>query len=211
VTVAYFSCISFLSWESHFTVTRHALPITLLFNLLLAKRPTRAWFIWFLLGNCFVPFGIRNFDSLRDVHSPAPLPEFEIVASAGKTPAVDIAYGDGWSQQQWSPDNTWRWARGETAVLVLHNRGSRPARGELRFITRVMVPRTLEIKKGATSVLRESLAMGRHVIMVRNLQLAPGETRLTFSTDAPPNKPDDDTTGNEVTFKVENPQLMLLP
>lgn len=210
VTVAYFSCISFLSWESHFTVTRHALPITLLFNLLLAKRPTRAWLIWFLLGNCFVPFGIRNFDSLRDVHSPAPLPEFEIVASAGKNAPVDLSYGAGWSSQQWSPDTTWRWATGETATLVLHNRGSRPARGELRFITRTLVPRVLEIKRGNTSVFREKLAAGRHVLAVRNLQLAPGETRLAFSTDEPPNKPDDGTPGERVTFKVENPQLLLM-
>jgi hypothetical protein len=59
VVAVYFSCISFLSWESHFTITRHALPITLVFNLLLAMRPTKAWLIWFLLGNCFVPFGVR--------------------------------------------------------------------------------------------------------------------------------------------------------
>jgi hypothetical protein len=210
VTVLYFSCISFLSWESHFTITRHALPITLLFNLLLATRPTRAWLIWFLLGNCFVPFGIRYFDGMREFQSPAPLPEFAIVVPAGNTTAIAISYGEGWSPQQWSPTSTWRWASGETATLVLTNRGPRRVRGELRFITRTIVPRALEIKKGDVPLLQKNLTAGRNVIGVRNLELPPGETRLTFTTDAAASKPDDGTPGI-VTFKVENPELILAP
>ena len=56
------------------------LLVFVVFNLLLAARRSRAWLIWFLLGNCFVPFGVRYFDGMREFHSPAPLPEFEIVA-----------------------------------------------------------------------------------------------------------------------------------
>lgn len=65
VVVVYFLCIGYLSWEPHFTVTRHALPITFVFNLLLAARPGRGWTLWFVLGNAFVPFGLRFF--IREV------------------------------------------------------------------------------------------------------------------------------------------------
>jgi hypothetical protein len=56
-------------------------------------------------------------------------------------------------------------------------------------------------------VLRQKLTAGSRVITVRNLELGPGETRFTFTTDAPPTKPDDDTSG-DVTFKMESPQLL---
>src|SRR4029079_46280 len=38
IFVPYFLCISFIPWVSHFTVTRHALTITLAFNLVLAMH-----------------------------------------------------------------------------------------------------------------------------------------------------------------------------
>src|SRR4029453_8279693 len=97
VVAAYFACISFLSWESHFTITRHALPMTLVFNLLLAARPTKAWVVGSLLGNCFVPFGVAFFDNMREFHSPPPLPEFVIEAPANIAAApVEVRYGKGW-------------------------------------------------------------------------------------------------------------------
>jgi hypothetical protein len=61
VFVPFFLCIGYPAWDSHFTVTRHALPITLAFNLLLSMRPNRSWLAWFVLGNCFVPYGILHF------------------------------------------------------------------------------------------------------------------------------------------------------
>src|SRR5207302_187074 len=122
---------SFLSWESHFTITRHALPMTLVFNLLLAARPTKAWLIWFLLGNCFVPFGLRYFDGMRAFHSPAPLPEFVIEASAGTSASnIEARYDTGWTPQQWWPDTTWRWGSAETSTLVLRNGSGRPVRAD---------------------------------------------------------------------------------
>jgi hypothetical protein len=146
VTAAYFSCISFLSWESHFTITRHALPMTLVFNLLLAMRPSKAWVIWFLLGNCFVPFGVRYFDGMREFRSPPPPPEFAIEAPAplaAKT--IEVRYGEGWSSQQWWPDSTWRWARGERATIVVHNASPGTVRANFKFIVRTYHGREFEV------------------------------------------------------------------
>lgn len=213
VVVVYFSCISFLSWESHFTITRHALPMTLMFNLLLAARPTKAWIIWFLLGNCFVPFGVRYFDGMREFHSPAPLPEFQIEAPATMPRAsvpVQVRYGQGWSSQQWWPDTTWRWARGNTATILLRNTGAKPVRVELRFLARSFHLRDFEVKFRDQVVHRSGLPIARHVMILSPLELPPGESVLTFLISGATSSADDGTPGG-VTLKVENPQLVLLP
>lgn len=213
VVVVYFSCISFLSWESHFTITRHALPMTLVFNLLLAARPTKAWLIWFLLGNCFVPFGVRYFDGMQEFRTPPPQREFVIEGRADAAVRMTASYGEGWSPQQWWPGTTWRWARGETASLILRNDGPGAVKAELRFITRTRRPRKLEVKAGATTVLAMNLAATRQVIVIPGLELPPGETRLVFTADGGTDTPEanDDFTPGKVTFKIENPQLVIAP
>ncbi|MDP3073164.1 MAG: hypothetical protein Q8N18_22915 [Opitutaceae bacterium] len=204
VATLYFSCISFLSWESHFTITRHALPITLGFNLLLALRPTRAWLIWFLLGNCFVPFGVRYFDRVAEYHAPPPPAEF--TAAPGQP--VTLAYGEGWAPQQWDGDSTWRWARGDAATLVLRNPTALPRALELRFLADTVRPRTLTVASGERMLLEVELTTARQVLHLPVIEVAPGETRLVFRTTQPP---DDsvDTTSGRVTFKLE--RLRLVP
>jgi hypothetical protein len=209
VTAVYFSCISFLSWESHFTITRHALPMTLVFNLLLAMRPSKAWVIWFLLGNCFVPFGVRYFDGMREFRTPPPPPEFVIRAPASlASNAIEIQYGDGWSAQQWWPDSTWRWARGERATIVLRNESTRIVRADLKLLARSLKARELEVTLADKSVLRTRLGPGRRGIALKSLELPPGETVLRFTVSGETSKTDDGTPG-DVTFSLENPQLVV--
>jgi hypothetical protein len=210
VVTVYFSCISFLSWESHFTITRHALPMTLLFNLLLAARPTKAWLIWFLMGNLFVPFGVRYFDAMREFRSPAPLPEFAIEGQTVASSAVSVAYGKGWSAQQWWPDLTWRWSREKTATIVLRNAASRPVRAELRFVAQSLAARTLEVKSGNTVVYDAPMPAARNVISLKGLNVPPGETQLTLTASGPTTKSDDFTPG-EVIFKMERPRVLIAP
>jgi hypothetical protein len=207
VVAVYFSCISFLSWESHFTITRHALPMTLVFNLLLAVRPGKRWLIWFLLGNSFVPFGVRYFHSMPDVHSPAPLPEFAIAAPAtGGASALEVRYGEGWSSQQWWPDATWRWSRGEQATIILRNTSSRPLYGEMRFLARSFHLREFRVSLGERTILEGRLPAARHPITLKLPDLPPGESTLRFIVSGETSKADDDTSG-DVTFKMENPQV----
>jgi hypothetical protein len=60
IFVPFFLCIGDQAWAVHFTLARHALPITLAFNLMLSARPGRRWPLWFILGNCFVPYGVLH-------------------------------------------------------------------------------------------------------------------------------------------------------
>lgn len=203
IVAVYFSCISFLSWESHFTITRHALPMTLAFNLLLAMRPTRAWLVWFLLGNCFVPFGVRYFDQMT-IYRPPPAPVEFVVPAA--TP-VTLAYGPGWSGQQWDGDATWRWARSGPAELVVRNAAAQPVRVELRFLTRSAVPREVRLAIAGTIVWRERLPAARHIATIPGLVIPPGETRLVFTTEKPGGKTEDSTL-EDATFRMESPRLV---
>ena len=209
-TVAvYFSCISFLSWESHFTITRHALPLAVVFNLYLALRPTKAWLIWFLLGNSFVPFGIRYFDGMREYQSPAPQREFMITAPATVAAApVEMRYDKGWTPQQWSAETTWRWSRENTATITLHNRGAQTMHADLRFLARSFHLREVEIKLREQTVYRARMPGTRHVIALEKLELPPGESTLTLFASGGYSSNDDGTPGG-VIVKVERPTLTI--
>ncbi|MES2696014.1 MAG: hypothetical protein V4773_21250 [Verrucomicrobiota bacterium] len=217
VVAIYFSCISFLSWDSHFTITRHALPITLVFNLLLAMRPTKAWVIWFVLGNCFVPFGVRYFDGMREFRTPAPLPEFVInVSPAGTTAPVDaksavtFQYEKGWTAQQWWPDMTWRWALTSEPTIIVKNDSPQTVRATLGFVARSSVARTLEIKRGAETLWRQAIPAANLVVRIENLEIPPGEGRLIFLMDGPPGK-SEDPVFDKVMLKMQDPQVWLQP
>jgi hypothetical protein len=208
VVAVYFLCIGSLSWDGHFTVTRHALPMTLVFNLLLAARPSRGWLAWFVLGNCFVPFGVHYFLQLPDRRGPPPPPEFAIVSSATGATPLRAQYGTGWSPQQWEPDATWRWAAGGTATLVLYNETARPTTAELRFITRSRKPRLLEITLGDRVLLQTRVPAAREIVDLALPPLPPGESELALRVTEPATSADDDTPGL-VTFLVENPILRI--
>ncbi len=215
VVVVYFSCISFLSWESHFTITRHALPITLVFNLVLAARRSRAWLIWFLLGNCFVPFGVRYFDLMREFKTPAALPEFVMVAApeaGAKSAPLTVHYGEGWSRQQWWPHTTWRWARGHAASVVVHNAAAEPLKASFAFLARSRVPRTFTVRRSGETLLRSTLPPTTRVVSIDEVEFPPGETRLDFIVDGPTTEtdgiPGEDVSG-EVTFKMQDPRITI--
>ena len=212
IYVPYFLCIGALSWESHFTVTRHALPITLGFNLLLATRPRRGWLVWFLLGNCFVPFGVHYFAKMPGDRTPPPPAECEIVVppAGANSPAAKRAfqaiYAKGWSSQQWKDTETWRWGTGPKTELLLRNKSAEPALARFRFITRSVVPRELSVTQNGDAIWHGKITSRRRIVMLP-LWLPPGETRLVFASAELPAGADDDSTTGEVTFMMWNARL----
>lgn len=224
VFVPYFLCISFLSWESHFTVTRHALPITLAFNLLLAARSSRAWVVWFFLGNCFVPFGVYDFAMMPAARTPprpaeyvlvtpdtpgahpaaaASPPAATVAAPAGRPP-VSLAYAGGWSPQQWNVRDTWRWGATNSAVITLRNDTGAAVRLGLEFLTRSAKPRTLAVSAGGHTLWHGVLSPATQVLKLP-LDVPPGETAVTFSSPEPATDSDDPP--GKFTFLVEDPRL----
>ena len=125
------------------------------------------------------------------------------------TKSIEIRYGEGWSSQQWWPDSTWRWARGERATIVLRNDSTRTVRADFKFIVRSFHAREFEVTLADKSVLRTRLGAGRRGIALKLLELPPGETVLRFIASGQTSKADDGTPG-EVTVAVENPQLEIV-
>jgi hypothetical protein len=208
IFVPYFLCISFIPWESHFTVTRHALPITLAFNLILATRARRGWLAWFLLGNCFVPYGVYQF-AVQGQTAANPPAEYRIVADPTPAPPVSLRFNQGWSDQEWTRKHTWRWSTAEHSTLTLSNPTARPIDASFSFITRSVSTRDLKISvRGGVLWAARSLQSKLPVQTPRFL-IPPGETVVDFDSPESPvlsGSRDDD---RWLSFMVQDLQINL--
>jgi len=205
----YFLCISFLSWESHFTITRHLLPVTLAFNLVLASRPRRAWALWFLLGNCFVPFGIYQFSEYLGMNrdTPPPPAEYSVVPAASDAAGISVRFGSGWTLQEWDDRGTWRRATGSAASLVLVNSGNVPCPVELAFTAGSRNPRDLKIAARGTVLWSGHLGDTPLGVRTARLLLPPGETAVEFITPEPGVPSGEIGDRRTFTFTIRNLQL----
>jgi hypothetical protein len=186
VFVPFFLCIGYPAWEHHFTVTRHALPITLGFNLIVVMRPGRRWLLWFLLGNCFVPYGILEF-ALSGHETPHP--EFTISGAPAADAYLNARLGKGWSGPESNTRKNWRWAVGQNATLVLSNTRPQPVEVELAFDTTSSVQRDLRVSVRDTVIWSGQLDYSLQSVRSRKFLLPPGETIMTFETPLPPASP----------------------
>jgi hypothetical protein len=200
--VPLFLCIGYPAWEDHVTVTRHALPITLGFNLILAMRPGRRWLLWFLLGNCFVPYGIFKFSFYGNE---IPSPEFSVVGAADAP--VRVRFTTGWSGPESSLKKSWRWGIDQNPALVLSNPGPQPIEGELVFDTTSPVPRDLRVIVRHIEIGSGQIDYGLKSVRSRKFILPPGETTVSFHTSVPPALRDIDDP-RELTFMLADLQLV---
>jgi hypothetical protein len=216
VFVPFFLCIGYPAWESHFTVTRHALPITLGFNLILAMRPNRRWLLWFLLGNCFVPYGILEFSFYG--HKTSPPGEYWVVGAPSANKYIKVRYAAGWLDPESSPQIIWRWASGRDATLVLSNALAHPVEIKLDFSTTSPVGRDLQVSvpdkvlwpghssDHPTVLWSGQIDYGLHSVRSQKFILLPGETTVNFSTSLPPAVRGIDDP-RELTFMLVNLQV----
>jgi hypothetical protein len=185
--VPFFLCIGYPAWESHFTVTRHALPITLGFNLFLAMRPTRRWLWWFLLGNCFVPYGVFEFSIYG--REAAPAAEFMVVGAPPVDASLSAQFGPGWLGPESSQRKIWRWADARNATLVLSNARPHPVEVELVFSTTSPVARDLRVSAGNTVIWSGQINCQLQSVRGQKFILPPGDTIVNFETSGLPASP----------------------
>jgi hypothetical protein len=69
-----------------------------------------------------------------------------------------------------------------------------------------VAPRQVTIRRGATVLASWRVSRGLAVCGLR-IPVPPGETRLTLSTDRPPDPPEDDGCARLVAFRVSNLEL----
>ena len=208
--VLFFLCIGYPSWENHFTITRHALPITLAFNLLLAMRPDRAWFAWFLLGNCFVPFGIYRFyhDLGPNGATPPPAAEYRVVNPPFPSPAVSVRFDQGWSDLEWNEKEGWRWATQQPADVLITNPTREPLEAELSFVVQSVILRELQIEVRQARLWSGLVSGSARPVRPSRFLLPPGATSVSFRTPQPPapSEPPDDRL---FFFKLQDLQIRL--
>jgi hypothetical protein len=183
--VPYFLCLSYQIWESHFTVTRHVLAINLAFNLILAARPTKRWALWFLLGNCFVPYGIYKFVDFG-LETPQRM-EFKVEAGERLDGAVTAAYGAGWSGPEWNTRRAWRWSMNRRALVVLTNARPQPVVVRLSFNVRTLAPRDLRLSVRGVPAWAGHLEAKPATLALetRSFSLPPGRTEVELTTPQP--------------------------
>lgn len=182
--IPFFLCISSNVWASYsyFTVTRHALPITLAFNLALARRPGRWWLAWFVLGNCFVPAAVVDFWRFGQAN-PRRI-EASIEAPPPYDAQIAVRYETGWSGPEGSGRKNWRWAISPKAELVLANASRDPLVVQLSFTALSLVPRDLRVEANGKPIWVGRLGQKLQPASVRTQRFAlpPGETRVRFAT-----------------------------
>ena len=210
IFVPYFLCINYFAWEDHFTVTRHALAITLAFNLMLALRPRRSWLVWFLLGNCFVPYGVYQF-GLRDlvIITAEPPAEYRSVGTDAAVQAVKLSFTSGWGDAEQTRQHKWRWATAQHATMTITNSSAQAMEVRLSFVSRSLTPRDFKI-----SMLGRSLWSSRRLYAHRKIEIAPfwvppGETVIDFDTTGAPASPGLNNDKRQLAFMVEDLQVAL--
>jgi len=207
IFVPLFLCIGYPAWASHFTVTRHALPITLGFNLVLAMRPSRRWLLWFLLGNCFVPYGIFEFSFYG--REKLPRAEYTVVGVPREDAAAFSArFGPGWLGSETGIRKIWRWADGERAILVISNAHAQSCTLRLAFDTTSPALRDLQVSVSGTVVWSGRLDYALKSVRTQEFTLPPGETVVKFETSQPPTSPGIDDP-RQLTFMLSGLELIV--
>ncbi|HSD29731.1 MAG TPA: hypothetical protein VLL75_20675, partial [Vicinamibacteria bacterium] len=126
-------------------------------------------------------------------------------AHAPQRPGVPLLFGRGWCEEgaPESPEGTW--STGE-AEWIVTNEAARPVALKVSFDLVAVAPRQVTIRRGATVLASWRVSRGLAVCGLR-IPVPPGETRLTLSTDRPPDPPEDDGCARLVAFRVSNLEL----
>jgi hypothetical protein len=208
IFVPFFLCISSIPWERHFTITRHALPITLAFNLVLAMRARRGWLVWFLLGNCFVPYGVYQLAIYGHGAAGSPA-EFHVASTRPSAPTLQVRFAQGWSAEEWTRGHTWRWGVAKHATLTLLNPTAQPVEVSLSFTTKSICPRDLNVSVRGAELWSMRSMQPNLLVKTTRFMLPPGETVVDFNSPTPPvlsGTPGDDRL---LSFKVKDLEIDL--
>lgn len=213
IFVPYFLCISSIPWESHFTITRHALPITLAFNLVLAMRARRTWLLWFVLGNCFVPYGVYQFAMYaHEDANPAPV-ECQVILDRLPVPAIKVRFDQGWSVHEWThrsiwrwgaENHTWRWGVAAHTTVTMVNPTAQTFAVALSFATKSISRRDLKVAVRGVDEWSTPAMQARQFVQTGRFLLPPGETVICFESSNPPVSPGTGGEDRRLSFMLQD-------
>lgn len=184
-------------WEGYpGAFTRVLLPLTLAFNVL-AHR-TRAALLWLILGNLGIGAGLLV---LRDF----PVNTHELFAGRSGGVATMIQIDSGWFGAEHSGKHVWSWTSGR-AQLDVEAWADAPATAQFSFALRSLAPRTVIIRQSGRELWRGPVTEKPARFSIP-LSLAPGHTKLEFSTDTPATREGPNADARELAFALYDPRL----
>lgn len=132
------------------------------------------------------------------------LAQNEIAAARVRGGAVSVVAADGWFGPEAHGRDAWRWSRGE-AILLLHVDAERDgARATLRGGLRSLAPRTVVVRADGKEIWRGTVGERLTPVLVGDLALKAGVTRLEFATDAPAARESAEPGARELAFALYN-------
>jgi hypothetical protein len=175
---------------------RVLLPMTLSFNLLVARR--KAHLAWILIGNLTVLSGLLF---LKDV----PENETEYSTSRSTAGVAILNLGDGWYGPEANSSHHWLWTAKSGELLVRYWRQSR-SDGTIRFSIRSITPRTVTITEG-DKVVWSHLVSSDPMTFSVTFPVIQSRADLRFSSEAEPTRTPGDV--RALNFEVYDPVIVL--
>lgn len=173
-------------WEGYpGAVSRVLLPLQLAFNVLVPRG--RWWWPVLIAGNLTMlsaPSALRGPALYRGYILEAPAEVF--TSPAGQIARVEFSRA--WHTPEGGRFSPWVWAQGSGTVSIWNPQPHALAL-HLRAELETLGTRSVELRLNGRAIWRSDGAKGTKVpIDLRDLPLEPGENRLEFSTDAPPER-----------------------
>jgi len=197
--VALLALLGTAVWEDYpGAVQRAVLPLTLAFNVLIARRRGAAW--WLVAGNLAVFAGLLPF---RDV----PSDNRELAAARSGAAACLVREGPGWYGTESLRLHRWAWGREKAAVeFECWPRADRTV--TLEFSLRSLEPRQVTVRQGSRvcweGPVGPTKTAGRATVAV-----TAGRAELEFSTPTAGVPEDRNLGGRDLAFALYDPKVIL--
>jgi hypothetical protein len=184
-------------WEGYpGASTRVLLPMTLAFNILV-PRGVR-WLPLLIAGNLTVAASVFEFSPPHDFYT----------VRGNEATAVRVATGKDWHGPERHLAEHWRWSPGHSE-LRLDNAAAQPLRVVVvARASSAREPRQLVVNEGQKLLWSETVGSVPRVMRF-GLDLPPGETVLTFTSDRPGDKIGTDP--RPLAFRVANLEIVVTP
>ena len=189
-------------WEGYpGAASRVLLPMQVAFNVLVPAG--RAWWLVLVLGNLTMLAAPAALESPTGDGYVVRGPDALVYGAEGKK--LRVEFPNEWYPVERHNSDYWCWSAG-SAELTVHNPQPGPLLVRLRFTLNVNAPRNVRLRLNGTSVWATEL--GEHSslnVVLNELVLPPGPSKLDFSTDTPSSR-----IGNDprlLAFRLQNLRL----
>ncbi len=193
-------CLGHSVWDGYpSAAARVLLPMLLAFNLAVPRG--RRWWIVLLLGNLTF-FSTPNFLS-QPVGIEPPIVEgpASLCGNQDEAANLTVELAGPWYRAERSMRDNWRWTHG-TVEIVVRNPHPDAVAATLAFGLNSRTPRAVQVSMAGAERWSGTVVERRQEVVLDDLRLAPGETRIRLATDRPSEVFTDSPDRRSLAFRV---------